>query len=822
VDHTPTRFRRGQGEQVSLPPVSTGTPVGETVAQVVFSSLMQKPFVSIGPLQICRHKPLWKRIVSKTVDYQNNTRMDTASSEPAITAFSVPPFTPREVHERLGDVLNENTMGTVYSLEGYPSLAVQEILLDGLDKGDLDAIKTRLTVILTLSHPGVLKHHQVVEDEGLIYVVTDRQDKTLERLLAEHKRRKIFVPIAVILSVMKQVAAALAYLHGLSGVGANGLVHCDLRPANVLISADGERFIVADFGLCRNTLWSESTIAGMAVYMAPEVLLHNEASPASDVWSLGAILYELTTLRRLDFLKGKEPAEVFVDGWKPNLSGITDGFIKSILERIFVLEPERRLTARELHDTLTAADIPVGELGAQYAMLRYECGSLKAALNNAKARIATLEAALDARSAEMVSQSTETASLKDALENQGKEHLAMIKALENRFTQSNSEMNRADSQINLSALPRLIRAAHTNDMETVQMLANKRNYIGQRDEQEMTALMHAAQQGHVGPVELLVRKERGLKDKSGWTALIHATHNNHPEVVKIIAPHEHGKRNKNGRTALMIAAQKGYAKVVSVLAPYEEDLTDRYNKTALILAAEARHEDVVEVLDPTDDRGVTALMRAVGRGDMATAKALVALQRGRVAHGETALMQAVTYDNINGIKLLLPHESGMHDRYGATALMKAAYKGYLEAVKLLIKKESGMKDNYNRTALMEAATRNHLEIVIMLIEYEACMRDSSGETALMKAASNGHLEVVELLIEYEAGKNDDSGETALIKAALGGYPKVVELLFESEGYLIDKSDKSFFGKLEAKGYFEIVSFLRDSSRTSSTDDYSYS
>eukprot|EP00701_Giardia_intestinalis_P000319 XP_001704143.1 Kinase, NEK [Giardia lamblia ATCC 50803] len=118
----------------------------------------------------------------------------------------------------------------------------------------------------------------------------------------------------MILSAMKQVAAALAYLHGVNGANNRGLVHCDLRPANIFISADGERFIIAGLGLCKDALWSESTLMGVAVYMAPEVLLRNESSPASDVWSLGVILYELTTLRRLDFLGGKEPAEVFVTG----------------------------------------------------------------------------------------------------------------------------------------------------------------------------------------------------------------------------------------------------------------------------------------------------------------------------------------------------------------------------------------------------------------------------------------------------------------------------------------------------------------------------
>ncbi|KAE8302957.1 Kinase, NEK [Giardia duodenalis] len=432
------------------------------------------------------------------------------------------------------------------------------------------------------SHPDVLRHHQVLTDEGFTYIVIDRHDSTLERPLAKHKRGRIPVPITMILSVMKQVAAALAYLHGLSGANTRGLVHCDLRPANVLISADGEYFIIAGLELCKDALWSESTIAGMAAYMAPEVLLHNEPSPASDVWSLGVIVYEMATLRKPDFLKGKEPAEVFVDEWRPDLSGVTDGFIQNVLERIFVLEPERRPTASELHETLTAADIPVGELGGQCVMLKYKCGSLEAALNGANARIALLEEEVKTKSTKI-----------DALEDQSKEHLVMIKALENRLAQFGDRMNTAGPQSSLFLLPRLMRAAHTNGMETVRMLLEERLGVGQRDAQGMTALMHAGQQGHVDPVELLVGEENGLRDKSGWTALMHAVHNNHPEVAKIIAPYKHRKRNRDSRTALMMAAEEEYAEIVSLLAPHK---TDSERNTSLMNAATNSPAKTVEVM----------------------------------------------------------------------------------------------------------------------------------------------------------------------------------------------------------------------------------
>ncbi|ESU37665.1 Serine/threonine protein kinase [Giardia duodenalis] len=386
------------------------------------------------------------------------------------------------------------TLSVIYSLRGCPHLAVREIRVDGLGQHGVDAIRLELAALMSTSHPDVLKYHQVLTDDGLIYVVTDRHDKTLEHLLTEHKRRKVPMSAGVILSVMKQLAAALAYLHSVNGANTRGLVHRDLRPANVFISADGERFIIAGLGLCKDALWSGSTLMGVA-YVAPEALLRNEASPASDVWSLGVILYELTTLRRLDFLEDREPEDVFVDRWRPDLSGVTDGFIQTVLERIFVLEPERRPTARELHETLATFDIPVGELGGQCVMLRYKYGSLEAVLNGANARIALLEEDVKIKSTRI-----------DALEDQSKEHLAMIKALESRLAQFGDRMNTADPQSSLLLLPRLMRAAHTNSTETVQMLLEERLGVGQRDEQ-----------GRISPVELFVGEENGLRDRNDWT-----------------------------------------------------------------------------------------------------------------------------------------------------------------------------------------------------------------------------------------------------------------------------------------------------------------
>ncbi|ESU34780.1 Ankyrin repeat protein [Giardia duodenalis] len=757
---------------------------------------------------------------------------------------TIPPFTFKELHERLNGVLGRDATGVVYSLEGYPSLAVKEILLEGLDRSSVDAIKLELTALFTLFHPGVIKYHQVVEDESFFYVVTDRHDKTLERLLTEHKRRKIPVSAGVILSVMKQLTAALAYLHSVNGANTRGLVHRDLRPANVFISADGERFVIADFGLCRDALWSGSTLIGIMAYVAPEVLLHNEASPASDVWSLGVIIYELVTLRRPDFLGGKEPAEVFIDGWRPDLSGVTDGFIKSILERIFVLEPERRPTARELHETLATFDIPVSELGGQCVMLRYKCGSLEAALNGANARIALLEEDVKIKSTKI-----------DALEDQSKEHLAMIKALENRLAQFSDRMNTADPQSSLFLLPRLMRAAHTNSTETVWMLLEERLGVGQRDAQGMTALMHAAQQGHVDPVELLVGEENGLQDKNGWTALMHASYNNHPEVTRILILHECRETNKNNQTALMIAAEKGHAEVASLLASHEKGLADNEGKTALMVAAQKGnlemikillghekgikdkqnhnalyyalkngHPELVEILvehdDPTDKDDITALMRAAARGDTEMVKLLIPIQKGiKDSSGNTAFVHALNNDRTDTAMILREYEASswtqlmcasfigdietvrnqLSDKEkknddGDTALTLAAQAGYEDVVEIL-----SPTDGRGTTALMRAADTNDVEVLKTLIslqkgrkaEYVKIDKWEIYEgTALMRAAIHGYTEAVRQLVAHESGMKDSDGQTALILAAYNGHLECIRLLLSEEGGMQDNKGRT--------------------------------
>ncbi|EET02297.1 Coiled-coil protein [Giardia duodenalis ATCC 50581] len=180
-----------------------------------------------------------------------------------------------------------------------------------------------------------------------------RQDTALEALIMKHRRKKEPIPAETIVAFAAQITGALAYLHSARGTGANGdpyqgIVHRDLKPANILVSEDGNRLVLADFGLCKSAMASGTTRAGSPTYMAPETLLEGKITPASDIWALGVILYELAALRKPSFAKAENVESVFVDGWKPDLHAVKDSFIKDLLDKVLVLNPEERPSASQL------------------------------------------------------------------------------------------------------------------------------------------------------------------------------------------------------------------------------------------------------------------------------------------------------------------------------------------------------------------------------------------------------------------------------------------------------------------------------------------
>lgn len=141
------------------------------------------------------------------------------------------------------------------------------------------------SALARLSHPGVVRLYDVLEDRGQTVLVMELvEGDPLETLLAGRvldwaETRRLCAP----------VAAALAHAH------ARGVVHRDLTPSNVLVERSG-RVVVTDFGLARLARASRSApvsgvLAGTPEYWAPEQAAGHETGPATDLYSLGCVLF---------------------------------------------------------------------------------------------------------------------------------------------------------------------------------------------------------------------------------------------------------------------------------------------------------------------------------------------------------------------------------------------------------------------------------------------------------------------------------------------------------------------------------------------------
>jgi eukaryotic-like serine/threonine-protein kinase len=228
--------------------------------------------------------------------------------------------------------------------------------------------------VARLNHPNIVTLYDAGQAGGSPFIV-------MEFIEGQALVSGQVYPFDQILSIARQVASALGHAH------AQRIIHRDLKPENILITPDG-LVKLTDFGLARSLaasrLTREGTLLGTVFYLAPEQALGREVDQRTDLYSLGVVLYEMTT-GRLPF-SGKDPLAVISQhihapvvpprAYAPNLPTRLEALILQLMSK---LPEERPASAREVLlrlEMLESAPDEVIETGELHLLDRIVRGRL--------------------------------------------------------------------------------------------------------------------------------------------------------------------------------------------------------------------------------------------------------------------------------------------------------------------------------------------------------------------------------------------------------------------------------------------------------------
>lgn len=200
-------------------------------------------------------------------------------------------------YEVISDI-GKGAMGVVYKCRDPQigrTVAIKTVSVHqpaGFEEGELrDRLLKEARAAGILSHPNIVTIYDVGEEEDSIYIVMEYLEGTPLSDLITQSGAASFDKV---LALAEQVGNALDYAHG------QGIIHRDVKPANIMRLADG-RMTLMDFGIAwalDTSVTQKGVLIGSPVYMSPEQIEDAELSGRSDLYALGAVVFEMLTGRR--------------------------------------------------------------------------------------------------------------------------------------------------------------------------------------------------------------------------------------------------------------------------------------------------------------------------------------------------------------------------------------------------------------------------------------------------------------------------------------------------------------------------------------------
>ncbi|KIW85766.1 hypothetical protein Z517_01158 [Fonsecaea pedrosoi CBS 271.37] len=244
---------------------------------------------------------------------------------------------------QLGDCLGKGAFGSVYRALNWgtgETVAVKQIKLADLPKSELRVIMLEIDLLKNLDHPNIVKYNGFVKTPETLNIILEYCENGSLHSISKNFGR---FPENLVALYMSQVLQGLVYLHD------QGVIHRDIKGANILTTKQG-LVKLADFGVAsRTTGLHESSVVGTPYWMAPEVIELTGATTASDIWSLGCTVIEL--------LDGKPPYHnlqpmpalfrIVNDDHPPLPQGASPAVLDFLMQ-CFQKDPNLRVSAKKL------------------------------------------------------------------------------------------------------------------------------------------------------------------------------------------------------------------------------------------------------------------------------------------------------------------------------------------------------------------------------------------------------------------------------------------------------------------------------------------
>jgi ankyrin repeat protein len=693
----------------------------------------------------------------------------------------------------IGALLGRGGMGFVYGARQRSldrRVALKLVRVERAFPERRERFESEVQALARLNHPHIVALFDVGERDGWLYLLME----LIEGEDLECRLRRGPLPPRQALAVALQVCGALAHAHEA------GVVHRDVKPANILFGTGGE-VKLGDFGLAKllQNPPADGTGSGLKLgtphYMPPEQ--RRDAwgvDERADVYALGVVLYEMLT--------GRLPEGRFL---LPSRKCGTGRVLDETVLKAMASEPAYRFqSAQAMHDDLERA------AHERAASRRYQgvlaavlvLAGITAAICFTGGRQRDLPAARSLKrgnAVQMVKSRVSGSTTAAAREDRNEMHAAVESGDRHRLAELVRDGEPLDQADRDGWTPMLLAVAEDRaDLMEVLLVAGAST--GMELPGRKTEMHLAAGRGAVKAAAWLKAHGAGLeqRDLQGWRPLDWAAACLHADMVRWLAQQGAGLlEGGEGETPLglgplhLAAAAGGPVNLNPEQASWRivqrqgEDEPERCAETvrALLDQGASPHELDAEKLSPLHhaaaanqslavalliERGADAnhvpppealTPMAVAAAANATAAMRVLFAMGGRAHMpvemESPLHKAARGGHPEAVTLLLEHgaEVNRQDLTRATPLHRAAANGRPEVLAMLLERGAALnpRDNRRATPLHHAAAAGKLEAVRLLCEKGSAMavRDMEGNTAADLAERSGHGGVVALLESYE-------------------------------------------------------------------------